>query len=328
MRVKSRIAVALTVIAALTALLGACGSDSDSGSDGRVTLVIGDQVKSTQSLLEAAGELKDTPYDIEWATFESGPPLLEAASAGKIDFGGTGDVPPVLAQANGAKVKIVGVQARDAANDFLLVPNSSSATSITDLKGKKIAVAQGSSSHGLLLGLLGQAGLTADDVKLTFLSPTEALSAFSAGQVDAWAVWNPYAAVAQGKANAKPIANSGGITTQQAYYLASEEALGNDAKSKALADLVGRVNRAQLWAVDHQAEWVPIYAGLTKLPEDVANATFDTSKGPLVPIGPEQIAKQQKLADLFYDGGQIKKEITAADYFDDRYNADVTAPVS
>ncbi|SNB84925.1 hypothetical protein SAMN06265338_1416 [Rhodoblastus acidophilus] len=46
---------------------------------------------------------------VKWVDFQAGPPLLEALNAGAIDYGYTGDSPPIFAQA--AKAKIVYVAA-------------------------------------------------------------------------------------------------------------------------------------------------------------------------------------------------------------------------
>ncbi|HEX7825745.1 MAG TPA: ABC transporter substrate-binding protein, partial [Mycobacterium sp.] len=51
-----------------------------------VTLQVGDQKGGTESLLRAAGALDDLPYKVVFSTFTSGPPQIEAATAGKIDF--------------------------------------------------------------------------------------------------------------------------------------------------------------------------------------------------------------------------------------------------
>ncbi len=318
-------ALAVGLIAALSLSVSACSSDdsgsgTQSASAQRITLTVGDQVKQTQSLLEASGELKDLPYDIDWASFESGPPLLEAAAAGKVDIGGTGDVPPVFAQASGAPLKIVAVQAREKPGDFLLVPSGSSVKSIADLKGKKVAFTKGSSSNGLVLALLDKAGLKPSDIQQTYLTPTEGLSAFTNGQVDAWAVWNPFAQVAISQHGAKAVSDGAGLVTQQAYYLASSASLGDSAKQKAISDLIGRLARANKWSVTHEDQWIPIYSKLTKLPEPVARATFSTSSGSLVPIGDAQIAKHQRLLDLFADAKVIPNKPKAADYFDNQFN--------
>lgn len=52
-----------------------------------------------QKALEAA--LAPNGVRVQWVEFQSGPPLLEALNAGGIDFGYTGDTPPVFAQAGG-----------------------------------------------------------------------------------------------------------------------------------------------------------------------------------------------------------------------------------
>ncbi|MFT4085936.1 MAG: ABC transporter substrate-binding protein [Gordonia sp. (in: high G+C Gram-positive bacteria)] len=324
----SRIGITAAVLAAVVAVGTACSSNDSTAADdtagvGDVTLTVGDQVKGTQSLLEASGELKNLPYKIKWATFEAGPPLLEAAAADKIDFGGTGDVPPVFAQSAGSPLKIVAVTSVRKAGDYLLVPEGSSIKSVAELKGKKVAFTKGSSSNGLVLAALKQAGLKPSDITETFLSPSEGLAAFTSGQVDAWAVWNPYAAVAKSKGKPRVLADGTNLTSKQTYYLASKGALADSAKDEALKDLVGRIARAQRWAATHEDQWVPIFSKLTTLPEQVAKATFESSSGSLVPIDDAVIGKQQRLIDLFADAKVIPNHPKAADYFDARYNAAV-----
>ena len=316
------------VAAAAVMLTGAACSSGEADDAGKPSadtkLVIGDQVKLTQSLLESSGELKDIPYEVEWASFEAGPPLLEAASAGKIDFGGTGDVPALFAQSAGSPLKIVATSTKPSVGDYLLVKPDSPIKTVEDLKGEKVAFTKGSSSNGLVIGLLDQAGLKPDDIEQTYLTPNEGLAAFTSGQVDAWAVWNPFAIVAQ-KQGARVVGDGTGLTTQQSYYLASDKALNDGAKNAALKDFVGRLVRAQKWALGNKDKWVPVFSKLTTLPEDVASKTFDESSGEYVPIADTVIAKQQKLIDLFSGAGVIPNKPTAKDYFDERYNSEVTA---
>ncbi|MFT4128043.1 MAG: ABC transporter substrate-binding protein [Gordonia sp. (in: high G+C Gram-positive bacteria)] len=324
----ARIGISLAAAAAVVVAGAACSSgDETSGSstlNANTTLVVGDQVKSTQTLLEAAGELQNLPYKIEWAAFESGPPLLEAEAAGKVDIGATGDTPAVFAQAANSPLKIVTVTAVPKINDFLLVRPDSPIHSVADLRGKKVAFTKGSSSHGLVLGLLNQAHLKPSDITETYLTPTEGLAAFTSGQVDAWAVWNPYAVLAKQK-GARVVGDGAGIQTQQSYYLASDRALGDGAKSAALTDFVGRLARAQKWAIGHENEWVPVFSRLTTLPESVARETFRAQAGSFVAIDAARIAKQQKLIDLFSGAGVIPNKPTAQDFFDNRFNPEATA---
>jgi len=116
-----------------------------------LTLNVGDQKTELQSLLAAAGELDDLPYKIKWATFTSGAPELEALNAGAVDFAGTGNTPPIFSAAAGGKIVIVSAGRDSATGDAVLVPRGSSVRTVADLKGKRVAVAKGSSAHGNLL---------------------------------------------------------------------------------------------------------------------------------------------------------------------------------
>ena len=94
---------------------------------------------------------------VKWVDFQFGPPLLEALNAGAIDYGYTGDAPPIFAQA--AKAKLLYVAAIPARGDgqAILVPANSPIKTLADLKGKKIGFAKGSSAHNLLVASIDSA---------------------------------------------------------------------------------------------------------------------------------------------------------------------------
>jgi NitT/TauT family transport system substrate-binding protein len=65
-------------------------------------------------------------------------------------------------------------------------------SNVAQLKGKKVAVAEGTPSHFLLLYVLAQAGMTQNDIKPVFTnSSIEAANVFKAGKVDACVSWSP-----------------------------------------------------------------------------------------------------------------------------------------
>ncbi len=66
-------------------------------------------------------------------------------------------------------------------------------TSVGDLRGKTISVAEMSPSHSFLIWMLSAGGMTVNDVRLVKVpSPIEAADAFKANQVDAAVVWSPF----------------------------------------------------------------------------------------------------------------------------------------
>ncbi len=72
------------------------------------------------------------------------------------------------------------------------MPNDSKPTGPKQLKGRSIAVAQGSSADYQLVASLRKAGLSLGDVEVEYLQPADAPAAFTAAKVDAWAVRDPY----------------------------------------------------------------------------------------------------------------------------------------
>ncbi|MCV7343989.1 ABC transporter substrate-binding protein [Mycolicibacterium rhodesiae] len=291
-----------------------------------LTLQVGDQKGGTEALLRAAGALDNLPYQVVFSTFTSGPPQIEAATAGKIDFAITGNTPPIFGAASNAKVKVVSVYNGGGVGDQILVQADSPIQSVSDLRGKSIAVGKGSSAHGHLLGQLDKAGLTPADVKLVFLQPADALSAFKAGQADAWAIWDPYTAQAEQQLKVRSIAQAKGVTNGYWFGVASDAALADPKRSSALADLLVRFAKAAKWAQDHPQEWAEKYSAAVGLDPKAAEVSQSRSLRLPTVLSDEVVASEQKIADLFAKSGQIQTAPDFSKWVDRRYAA-VLEPV-
>lgn len=137
-------------------------------------------------------EFEKLGVKVAWAEFQSGPPMTEAMASNRLDFAGLGNMPVVAAQAAGIPFKIIS-EALDGKNNVaIIVKKNSSIKSITDLKGKKVAVAKGSNAFNFLYRGLETGGLKGTDIEAIQLQPDEAQAAFETGGVDAWATWDPY----------------------------------------------------------------------------------------------------------------------------------------
>jgi sulfonate transport system substrate-binding protein len=290
-----------------------------------LTLQVGDQKGGTESILRAAGQLDNLPYQVAFSTFTSGPSQVEAATAGKIDFAITGNTPPIFGAASNAKVKVVAVYDGGGMGDQLLVHADSPITSVADLRGKTILVGKGSSAHGNVLGQLMKAGLQPSDVKLVFLQPADALSAFTQRQGDAWAIWDPYTAQAERQLQVRTIAQAKGVTNGYWFGIASDAALADPKRNTALADLLVRFEKAVAWAQAHPADWAVKYSASVGL--DPAVSALSQSRSLRLPteLGDNVIASEQQLTDLFAASGQIQSSPKFADWVDRRFN-DVLRP--
>ncbi|GAA1977423.1 ABC transporter substrate-binding protein [Amycolatopsis minnesotensis] len=285
----------------------------------KVTLKVGDQKGGAKSLLTAAGLLGDLPYKIEWSTFTSGPPLLEAASANAIDVGRVGNTPPIFAAGANAKIAAVGVAKGPVDDDAILVPADSPLKAGADLRGKTIGVAKGSSAHGQVLYSLRRSGLSTKDVKLSFLQPSEAYAAFNQHQIDAWAVWDPYTAQAQLESHARTLVDGRGVANGYVFDVAGKDALADPGRNTALRDYVTRVAKARLWANTHRAEWAKAWAAETGLKPEVAKAAAERGVELPVPLDDAVTRSEQELADAFSDDKVLPGKVDFAAFVDKRY---------
>lgn len=310
--------------ALVVAVLALSGCGTAESSDGPVVLRVGDQKGGSKALLTAAGLLDDFPYEIEWSTFTSGPPLLEAASAGAIDVGGVGNTPPIFAAAANAKIAAVYSAKGSVEGDALLVPADSELRSVPDLKGRSIAVAKGSSAHGQVLLTLASEGLTTKDVTLNFLQPSDAYSAFTQKRVDAWAVWDPYTAQAQLEAGARALTDGRGKSNGYTFQVAGRAALDSPGKSEAVKEFVKRIAQAQRWADTHREEWAKAWAAETGLKVEVARAAVERGGDLPVTLDDAVIASEQELADAFTADGTLPGKVDFGKFVDTRFQGELS----
>ena len=314
-------------------LLTACGGNSsastgtDTDGKGSLTLNVGDQKGGSEAILRAAGELKNLDYKIKWSTFTSGPPLLEAVNAKAVDIGGVGNTPPVFAAGAGSKITVVAAFHGTSKGDAILVPNSSKLSKPQDLRGKSVAVAQGSSANYQLVASLKAAGLSLSDVKVKYLQPADALAAFTSGKVDAWAVWDPYTSQILQAKQGRVLTTGEGITNGLTFQVAAPSALQDTKKAAAIKDYLERLRRATAWVYGHQEEWAKVWAKDTGLPYEVALASVRRTNATRISVAVDKplIASEQQIADAFTDLKLIPKKVDFGAFVDTRYNGRLPA---
>lgn len=265
-----------------------------------VTLVLGDQARNLRSLVEASGVMHDAPYKYRWANFQGAAPLFEAQRAGAVDTSYAGDLPVLMAASGGVELKIIATNVGDAGSNGIIVPADSPVHSVKELAGKPVVVssARGSISQHLLYEALGEAGVKREAVPVRFVLPTDASAAFNSGQIAAWATFDPYLGIAE-QNGARLLRDGKGLTTALSFVTATESSLKDPQKRLAIADFARRLAKAREWGLQHPDEYNQVYASLTRLsPEAAKGITARISHG-IRPVSAEDIAKVQKVSDLF-----------------------------
>lgn len=248
---------------------------------------------------------------IKWVEFPFGPPLLEALGAGAIDYGYTGDSPPIFAQAARGKLVYAAAIPARGYGQGIVVRKDSPLQTLADLKGKKIGVAKASSAHNLLIAALESAQLKWDDIRPVYLAPADAAAAFSRGAIDAWSIWDPFLAIAELNANARQLEIDRKATAQNSFFLANSDFAAKH------PDIVRGMNeeieKAATWAGDHRDETAAFFAeasgvSLEAQKKSVARAEFAAG-----PLDDAVIAQQQAVADRFHRLGLIPEKIDIRD---------------
>ncbi len=337
----SRRTVLTTAVVAVAAGVAGCRRDTPSAAvhaaleqplqdqvPAGTTLVIGDPV--TQKALEFSGRIDALSFQVEWANFSGGPLTLEAFRAGALDLGAVADIPPIHAAWTGLPTRIVAAKfRRDPISHPIYqlgIAPGVPVTSLSDLRGWRVAYSPGQAQGALVLRVLQAAGLTKDDVELVELASTTPdvyPTALASGEVDV--------APLGGVSIRRYLANYGpdgartiphGLRDDPSHLYAPATVLANPAKAAAIREYVQHWAHATLWVYEHPQEWIERYyvqdQGLS--PQD-GQWLVEAAGEPEIPADwSEVITRHQETIDLLAEETG-NEPFAAADLYDRRYEA-------
>ncbi|MCU1717083.1 ABC transporter substrate-binding protein [Pseudomonas sp. 5P_3.1_Bac2] len=283
------------------------------------SLIVGDQSYNTRAVMEAAGVLKDLPYELEWRQFTAGSPVAEALNVGSLDLGLLGDAPPLFLGALGAPIKVVAISQQSLAGVAILVRQDSPIKTLQDLPGKRAAIWKGSWSQQLLLSALDKAAVPRDSVEIRYLSALDASHALDSGAVDVIATWEPYV-TQQERQGARVLATAEGLMAGQSFVVANSAVI--EPKRAEISDFLTRLKQARAWATqssEHNARYAQVWSGYSRADQAIAQAWFARAQTVLQPVSEQGIQAAQQTIDFFSGLGLIKA-YPAASLFDNSFN--------
>ena len=202
--IRKILVLGLCLIAGLLVMVG-CGSEQSKQEpkDLHLTYVksplnIPSIVEKQNGIMEKA--FKEKNIGVTYSEITEGPKQTAALESGDIDIATVlGGTSAILAKANGADIKIIGMYSR-APKAFVLITKNPNIQSVKDLKGKKVMGPKGTILHQLLLTALDKNGMTANDVEFINGGIPQSASALDSGDVDVAMVAGPVAlkAIQQG----------------------------------------------------------------------------------------------------------------------------------
>jgi sulfonate transport system substrate-binding protein len=133
-------------------------------------------------------ELSKRHIKLEWIPVSSAAvasQVNESLAKGVGDFAAYGDLPSIIANASGISTKLI-VPGGSLTNTYLMVPWNSTAKSIQDLKGKRIALNRGRPWEYGFGKLLARNGLSNRDFRILNLNPQAGAAAVATGSADGY----------------------------------------------------------------------------------------------------------------------------------------------
>jgi NitT/TauT family transport system substrate-binding protein len=178
---------------ALVLSASACSAGGAAGGDGG-----GDTIEvsfgyipdfngtSLLAIAEDQGLWEKHGVDATTSSFTNGPLQIQALGTGDLDFGYIG--PGAFWLPASGQAKLVAMNTLGRADRVVAQPGIES---VEGLKGKTVAVPEGTSGDMILTLALEEAGMTKEDVELVPMEPPAIVAALSSGQVDGAGLWYP-----------------------------------------------------------------------------------------------------------------------------------------
>lgn len=331
---RAKVLAALLVPAASLMAVGAAASPAAAASKSKhshsinlsgVIITFGDQVKQYQTIVNSTDALKGAKYKVDFSNFLGGPPMIAAETGGSVDLGDTAETPTVFAQAAGDPVKVLS--ATEGYSSVIpygvMVPPGSSVKKFSQLRGKTIAVQEGTVEQYILIKDLADAGVPYNAVTIDNLNIAAGEAALEAGRVDAYATSQPFLALVEAAGKGRELPNGRGIQSLQ-YFTASESAIKNPKKLAAMEDFIVRIYKAETTLKNKRNVAISAYVKTYGVSTEVATKAVDSVQQKETPITSGIVKYQQQEANTFYKLGLVSQKVNVKGVFDLSVNKAIT----
>ncbi|GAA1727090.1 aliphatic sulfonate ABC transporter substrate-binding protein [Isoptericola hypogeus] len=324
-RTSRRAATASALLVATLAATTACsGGDAAGGSAEDETIEVNFGYipdfngTSLLAIAEDQGLWAEHGVDVTTSSFTNGPLQIQALGTGDLDFGYIG--PGAFWMPASGQAKIVAMNTLGQADRVVAQPGIDS---VEELKGKKVAIPEGTSGDMILTLALQDAGMTKDDVEIVPMEPAAIVAALSSGQIDGAGFWYPaLATVKEQVPDLVELATNSDFEDTVAFPTAF--VAGNDV----VADEQEKVDRvlaalrdAIAYRADHLDEAIELTAEFNDL--DVADVKADAGNVQVLSL--EEIDGYTQdgtfdtwlsgMEDYFVGAGQLPEAVDPAEFY-------------
>lgn len=262
-------------------------------------------VLKARQLLEQSFEALGV--NVLWSEYPAGPQLLQALSHDEIDFGTTGEAPPIFAQAKDNALLYVAWEPPAPRSVAMVLPNASDIRTPEQLRGKRIALNKGSNVHWLLVQILEEAGLGLEDVKVVYAPPKYPLTASDYLAADAWMMWDPVLSAAEQSGTLRVLATGEGRVNNHQFYITRREYARQN--EEIIVGIVAALVKTGKFIDRHRHEAAQLLASELGLDVGALACALARRSHQTREMDMQAVRAQQTIADRFYALGLLNRPV-------------------
>jgi sulfonate transport system substrate-binding protein len=268
------------------------------------------------------GFFREAGLDADIKYFPSGGDLMSAFVGGSVAYGSAGATPVLTIRSRPFPLKIIAQMSDISGAQQILVKRS--VNSLDALRGKKIGLMRGTASEALFSSVIKGYNFDPGSAEIVNMGPTEMITTFVRGDVDAVVLWEPHSTKARKLGDGKTLVSGtrsyiGGVSAEKRVYgdhsvlFATESTLKE--QPAVARSVVGALQKANDFIEKNRPEAVAILAKEYGLDASEMEGIIDVNKYTLR-LDDQLAADFDKLGEFLYANKRITNSVRIRDVID------------
>jgi ABC-type nitrate/sulfonate/bicarbonate transport system substrate-binding protein len=247
------------------------------GPPEKVTIAISATTDSVLAqIAQAKGYYREEGMDATVHLQPYGKLCLQEVLEGKADFATVAETPVMFEVMKGAKISIIAAIESSQRGNAIIARKDRGIHTLSDLKGKKVAVTKGTTTDYFLDTILAVNGVSRAEVKTVDMKAEDATSALVNGDIDAVSTFNTYAYPAQKKLGERGITfEDKNIYTFTFNVVATQEFIQNNPGK--VKKMLRALLRAEEFVQQNPAQAQKVVAGFSGVEIAVLREIWDVT---------------------------------------------------
>ncbi len=286
---------------------------------------IGIQTSPAMALVMVAkdkGFFEKQGLDVELKEFAAGKDALAAFLGGSLDFSVSGDVPVTLATLAGNRFVVPAQVVRRTKNEVRVVAKKETGLDTAEkffkAKKRKLATSIGGGPEFFTYEFLNTLSIAKDQVEIVAQKPGDMPAALMSGSVDAIAIFDPYAFIAEKQLADASITFTNENIYSELYVIEAKESVKHD--STTLEKLLSGLVAAEKFVKDNPEDAKTIVMKYTKLDKETVDAIWNSFDFRIA-LTPQLLEYLNREAQWAKDSGKVKPETVVPNFRDIIFDA-------